>query len=159
MARQEGYSGLQIGLHWTVAVLIAAAFLTHEDMGRALRNRLESGEDATPLHVWLGIGALVFIAIRIVVRAFHGAPPPPAGQPRWADLAALWGHRALYLLMIAAPLLGIGAWYGGLRTSGEVHEVVGEALVILAAAHAVVALLHAVVKRDGVLTRMFRPQV
>ncbi|EBA06431.1 cytochrome b [Sagittula stellata] len=159
MARKQGYSGLQIGLHWVVAVLIAAAFITHEDMGRALRSRLESGETGAPLHVWFGIAALVFIALRIVVRAFHGAPPPPAGQPHWADLAAIWGHRVLYLLMIAAPLLGIAAWYGGLRSAGDVHEVVGKALVILAAAHAAVAILHAILRRDGVLTRMVRPQV
>ena len=63
----------------------------------------------------------------------------------------------LLVLMIAAPVLGGLAWYAGLREVGDIHEIVGKALFILALAHGAVAIAHAVLKKDGVLTRMMKP--
>ena len=71
--------------------------------------------------------------------------------------AAVWGHRLLYVLMLAVPALGAAAWYGGIEDAGEVHELAGNALMIVALGHAAVALWHQYVRRDGTLTRMLRP--
>ena len=57
MAAPNGFSRLQIALHWLIAVLIVAAWFTHEGMGRALRTRIEtgaSGIEGNTLHVWFG---------------------------------------------------------------------------------------------------------
>ena len=158
MSNPLGYTRLQIALHWIVAVLIVAAFFTHEGMGRALEQRIETGttglEGAT-LHTIFGGTAFALILLRIIVRLRTGAPE--ARSTPMVQTAAKWGHRLLYLLMIVAPALGAAAWYGHLGDVGEIHEIVGKALMIVALAHAVVAIAHHVVLKDGTLTRMLRP--
>ena len=159
MNSPKAYSRMQIALHWIVALLIAAAFFTHEDMDRALRERIEqglTGMDGATLHTIFGGMAFAFILWRIVVRLRRGAPEPEATGVQLA--AVVWGHRVLYLLMIVTPALGAAAWYGKLPDLGEVHEVAGQALVIIALGHAAVAVWHHVVQKDGTLKRMTRPE-
>ena len=161
MAHTAGYSRLQIALHWIIAVLIVAAWFTHEGMGRALRTRIETGAtgfEGNTLHVWLGGAAFALILVRIVVRLVQGAPGPVPGNPEWMQMAAHWGHRLLYLLMVAAPALGAAAWYGGVKAAGELHETAGGLLMLVALAHAVVAIAHQVVLKDGTMDRMKKPR-
>ena len=158
MTRRTGYSTLQIALHWIVAVLIFAAFFTHEDMGDALEARIEqglSGFEGATLHTVFGGLALAFVLVRVLVRLKNGAPEPH-GSPM-VQMAAIWGHRLLYGLMIAAPALGAATWFGKLEWLGEVHEVVGQALVLLAVGHLIMAIVHQVLWSDGTLARMTRP--
>jgi cytochrome b561 len=75
----------------------------------------------------------------------------------WLYAAATWGHRGLYLLLVAVPALGLAAWFGGLRALGDVHQVAANVLMIAAAAHAFMALWHQFVIKDGLLLRMLRP--
>ncbi len=161
MSSRTGYSSIQIGLHWLIALLILAAWFTGEGMGRALHDRLQSGAtgftDAT-IHVWLGVTIFALIAIRILVRLVQGAPAAAHGGSALMDAAAVWGHRVLYLLMILAPLGGVVTWFVGIESTGDLHALVGNALFFVALAHAVVAILHQVVLKDGTLTRMIRPQ-
>ncbi len=161
MSPRAAYSRLQIALHWLIAILIAAAWLTHENMGRALKTRIETGatgfEGNTP-HVWLGITVFVLVLIRIVVRRVQGAPGPLPGATPLMEKAALWGHRLLYLLMVLTPALGAVAWNAHSETVGELHETVGGTLMLVALAHALVAIWHQYVKKDGSLTRITRPQ-
>ncbi len=160
MPEQTGYSRLQIALHWLIAVLIFAAFFTHETMEKAFEARLASGAggiEGNPPHVWLGGAAFVLILVRIVVRRISGAPGPVAGSSPLMATAAEWGHRLLYFLMAAAPLLGAITWYGGVEAAGDVHETAGKALMIVALGHAAVALWHHYVKKDDAMRRMMKP--
>lgn len=50
----RGYSRLQIALHWMVAVLVPAAWITGDGMGRVLRQKIEGGEPGLPIHAWIG---------------------------------------------------------------------------------------------------------
>ena len=155
---RNGYSGLQIALHWIVAFLIFGAWFTHEGMGRALRQRIEqdlSGFDGATLHTMMGGAAFAFVLIRLVVRMTRGAPEPH-GSPM-IQMAAVWGHRLLYALMIAAPLLGAITWYGKIEGLGEVHEIVGQALMLVAIGHLLMALVHQALWSDGTLHKMFKP--
>ncbi|WP_413719937.1 cytochrome b [Silicimonas sp. MF1-12-2] len=159
MANRTGYTGLQIGIHWIMALLIAGAFFTHENMGAALRQKIEAGivGPGTPTpHTILGMLALLFVIWRIVVRLRNGAPEPHGSHAVVA--AAKWGHRLLYLLMVAVPVGGFVAWFFGLRDVGEIHELAGKALVILALGHAAAAVWHHVAQKDGTLRRMTRPE-
>lgn len=159
MSRRTGYTRLQIALHWIIALLIAGAFFTHENMGQALRDKIEAGVAGvgTPTpHTILGMLALVFVLWRIVVRIRTGAPEPH-GSPA-VVAAATWGHRLLYLLMIAVPIGGFTAWAGGLRDVGDIHGLAGQLLVIVALGHAAAALWHHFVQKDGTLRRMTRPE-
>ena len=162
MARQNGYSLLQIILHWVIALLIVAAWWTSDGMGRALRARIESGRsgiEGNTLHVWFGGAVLALVLIRTSLRWMQGAPDTVAGTPPLLELAARWGHRLLYLLMFLAPLAGAAVWYLGLRPAGDVHELTANALMILALLHAAAALFHHFFLKDGTLMRMLRPAV
>jgi cytochrome b561 len=161
MATRTGYSGLQIGLHWLVAFLIFGAYFTSDGMGEALRQRLESGAtgiDGNTLHVWLGGAVFALVLLRIVVRLTRGAPGAAPGTSPLMTVAAKWGHRLIYVLMVLVPMGGAIAWYGGVRDVGEMHEVLGNLLMLIVAGHVLAAILHEALARDGTMARMFRPE-
>ncbi len=151
------YTSVQIVLHWAVAVLVLAAFLSGDGLGRVARAHVASGagyfEDA-PLHVWFGTLALGLILLRIPIRLVLGAPPLERAPYPWVDTAAVWGHRALYALMVIAPALGVVAWTVDIWWLGELHALTSNWLMILAAGHAVAALVHHYLWHDGTLRRM-----
>ena len=161
MTERTGYSGLQIALHWLVAALILGAFFTKGRMEDALELRIASGATGTEgntAHVWMGGLAFVLVAVRIVVRLRSGAPGPVAGTSPMMALAVKWGHRLLYALMVATPLTGALTWYGGIDALGDVHETVGQALMIVILGHILAAMLHEALRGDGTMNRMFSPQ-
>jgi cytochrome b561 len=124
----------------------------------------------------LGAIILVLALIRLAVRLRYGAPPLPADLPEPMKLAAHLSHYALYVLMIAMPLLGLtmqwtGAYpivlYGDIRLptllpqSDAMHTLLWNAHFYLAFAffavillHVAAALFHALVRRDGVFESM-----
>ncbi len=161
MKQRSGYSTIQIALHWAIAVLILFNYLYSEGMEDALDARLEG----TPLeniginpsvHVWVGVTVLVLCLIRLGLRLARGVPE--AGGTGAMQLAAIWGHRLLYLLMILVPALGGITWFGRFDPTGELHVLAANALMIVAGGHAVMAIYHQFVVRDGLLTRMTRPE-
>ena len=159
MLIRNGYSVLQILLHWLVAILILAAWWLSEGMGDALDARLEAGVTGiagNTLHVWLGGAVFALVLIRIVVRFIQGAPAEAAGSA-WAKTAATVGHWLLYLLMIVVPAMGAATWYLGIDAVGEPHTRAANALMIVAGGHALVAIWHQFVQKDGTLMRMLRP--
>lgn len=161
MTQRRGYSGIQIALHWAVAVLILFNYIYSDGMGRALDARLE-GTPATnleinpQLHVWVGVTVLLLSLIRLLVRQTRGAPE--AGGSGMMQLAATWGHRLLYALMILVPLMGGITWFGRVDATGELHAVLANALMIVAGGHALMAIYHQFVVRDGLIHRMTRPE-
>lgn len=158
MPHSSGYSRLQIALHWLIAVLILATWFTHEGMGDALEARIETGILSPNPHAVMGLLVFVLVLIRVIVRHRQGAPGPVPGSSALAEAAALWGHRLLYLLMLLTPIGGAITWFGGIEALGEGHELLGNALMIVALGHAVVAILHQLVLKDGTMTRMLRPR-
>jgi cytochrome b561 len=94
----------------------------------------------------------------------------------WLDQLGRLAHYALYALLVAAPVVGIvlqfargdalpvfglfevaSPWAADRAFAGavkEVHEVLANALVILAALHAAAALLHHFALHDRTLLRM-----
>lgn len=154
MPRPKKYAPIQIALHWLVAGLILAAYLASDGMGAALRQRLDTGQAGTPWHVWLGITAFLCILLRVATRAVRGAPRSLPGTWPLAERVATWGHFLLYLLMVATPIPGILAWFGRVGDAGTLHAFLGQALILLALAHSIIAILHHVLFRDETLTRM-----
>ena len=157
MATKSKYSLLQIGLHWLIVVLIAAAWFLGDGMNRALDARLEAGTTGTEgntLHVWTGGAVFVLVLIRIVVRLVQGAPAPVPGLPDWQETAGKLGHLALYVLMVLVPALGATAWYGHIDAAGLLHTLAVDALVIVILGHAAMAFYHHYVLKDATLRRM-----
>lgn len=154
----EGYNRIQIALHWGIAVLIAAAFLTHDGMEDAWRavERGTAEPGSFQLHSLFGLMVLVLMLARLGVRLVRGAPPPPRTQPL-LDRIGVWSHWALYAVFILLPAAGAAAWIGGIRPAAELHEMVFNIAFLLVGLHTVAALFHHYVLRDGLIRRMIRP--
>lgn len=167
------FTVLQRSLHWLMAICILAMLFIGVGMNSTVMPKY------VPLlvaHKTLGAIVLVLALIRLAVRLRCGAPPLPADLPGPIKLGAHLSHYALYLLMIAQPLLGLtmqwtGAYpivlYGDIRLptllpqSDTMHTLLWDAHYYLAFAffavillHVAAALFHALVRRDSVFGSM-----
>lgn len=127
-------------------------------------------------HISVGLTLVALVVARLGLRAFGPVPAPSAQISRPVKIASLAAHALLYLLLVATPLVGIYlAFLRGdavtffslftipspiaadrpmAREVIEVHELLANALVILAVLHAAAAVYHHVVLKDDVLKRM-----
>lgn len=161
MGGVHGYSRAQIALHWTIAVLVALQYLLHELISRAWEAS-QAGEAVTfhPLiaaHVASGLVILLLVLWRLGLMAWRGLPPPPEREPRLYKLGARLVHGALYLLLLAMPLSGLLAWFGGVTSAAAIHEVLRMVLLALIVLHVLAVLVHLFVLRMPVLRRMLHP--
>ena len=104
----KSYSALQIALHWAIAVLIAANYLISDDMERDFDAALGGAgvsDWTASFHVWVGVSVLVLALLRLLVRQMSGGWHEVATT--LADKAALWGHRALYALMLGHSAMAL----------------------------------------------------
>jgi len=161
MSSKTGYNGLQIGLHWLIAALICTNYLVSEGIEDAFDGMLE-GEAVSGLvptvHIYVGLAVLALALLRLVVRLVSGAPDAPGDQDSLGVKLAGWGHKALYLLMILVPALGAITWYGKTETTADAHVIAMNVMMLLALGHAVIAIFHQYVLKDGLLARMVRPE-
>ena len=161
-------------IHWATAILVLVAFLVGP--GGPESHVYDASRDADR-HLHETLGSLVFAlaVIRVLWRTVDRRPHPIA-VTRWMGLAAKAVQLALYLLLFAVPLTAItGAWLeghplaylGGLQIASpiapshdvgvqlaELHGWLGDAILWLAGLHAVAALYHQFVLKDGVLRSM-----
>lgn len=160
MPTPKGFSLGQIRLHWIIAALILFQLIFGEAMTDAWRQfRQGAAPDITTMvtaHIYAGIAILALVVWRLWLRLRHGAPPPPDGSALMRT-AGSTAHVALYALMVLAPLSGLAAWFGGIATAAEVHELLKPAFIILIGLHVAAALWHHFWLRDGLLNRMRRP--
>lgn len=165
------YSRLSIALHWLMLVLLVAVYAAI-----LLRQEFPKGSDTREAfkawHFSLGLSVFILVWVRVIARGFGGHRPRPAGMAAWAATA---GHLALYGFMIAMPLLGwltLSAEGDPVRLFGlglpaltganealagrtkEIHETLGTVGYWLVGLHAVAALIHHYVLKDGTLRRM-----
>lgn len=159
-------------LHWSMAALILAMLF----IGVAMVTSLADYHALVALHRPLGILILLLAAVRLANRWRHPPPPLPLDLPAWQRHAAHASHIALYGLMLAMPLVGwamlsaarypvalvgplvlplilpqspvLYAWLRGL------HTVLAYALFGLILAHLGAALIHGLIRRDGVFSSM-----
>jgi len=110
-----------------------------------------------PVHYWLGISILAIMVVRLIVRLVSGAPAHAGDQsPALVAIAATL-HWTFYVVLIAVPISGLVAYYG-LADVGDIHGLARPVLLTLIVLHALAALYNQFVRKDGTLTRMFRPQ-
>ncbi len=166
-------SGL-IVLHWLTLVLIIAVYATIEmrvlyPRGSALREGLKT------LHFMLGLAVFALVWLRLVARFAGGVPAIVPSPPRWQLRVAHAAELAIYLFMIAMPLLGwlalsaegkpvslfglplpalVSANDGLAGLLEEIHEVTGKVGYALIGFHALAALVHHFIQRDNTLRRM-----
>jgi cytochrome b561 len=155
------YSLPQILLHWIVALLVLAQILNDDAIARAFR-ALRRDPAAVPgalaqAHVWIGVAILLLVVWRLALRFTRGVPPPPAGEPAVLRFLAITTHLLLYGILLALPLTGIAAWFGGIRPAADLHETLKLPLLALVALHVAGALYQGAIRRSDVLARMFSP--
>lgn len=161
-------------LHWAIALLIISAFVLIQVL-----DGMPRGPERTALmgiHKSVGATVIFLVALRLVWRFISPPPALPAGTAPLMALAAKAGHVALYVLMIAVPVVGVlmsqakgrpvEVWglftlptlVGESKDLGhqleEAHELLGNLIMIVAGLHAAAAMFHQYVLKDGVLTRM-----
>lgn len=151
------YSGLQIGLHWAIALGVVFNYIVSDGMPESFDGMLEGKpvEGLVPqLHVWVGMTVLALVVLRIAVRFMQGAPEN--GGEGVLGLMARLGHLGLYTLMLLVPVFGAVAWFGQTELTADAHVYAMNVLMLLALGHAAMSLFHHFVLRDGLLTRMIR---
>ena len=168
------YTRTAMLLHWLMAVLILGLF----GLGIYMADLPLSPQKLKlySYHKWAGITVLLLALGRVAWRIGHKPPPLPASQARWQQRAAHAGHGLLYVLIFAAPLTGwmmssaLGfpvVWFGVLplpdlidrnKELGEllklVHSYLNYAFIVVVTGHALAAIKHQWLDRDGTLSRM-----
>lgn len=156
----EGYSRLQIVLHWTIAALVVAQIAVNEGIRIAFRERVAgAGADPGPgawFHIISGLVILAMVALRLAIRLRRGAPTPVPGVPPLFHHMAWVAHVALYAALFLMPLTGAIAWFGGAEWAATVHETGRLLFVVLILGHVVGALLEHFVLGNDTLRRMLR---
>lgn len=160
---RSGYSLSQILLHWAVVVLVLFQLAFGEAM-EALVDADRNGAVLSPtatlmgnLHIYAGVLVLILTLTRAVLRVNRGAPAAGDGGTALSDRIAEIVHGAFYGLLFLAPVSGLVA-YTALPEMAGLHKLVKPAFILLIALHVAGALWHQVVRRDGLMRRMIRPE-
>lgn len=162
-----------IGFHWIVTVLVVVVGvlgLLHDSWPKGTQS------------FWINIHALLGLLMWVLVMArlwWRGTHPPPALPPEAGELARALArpvHLLLYALLLVTPILGIVTfiWHGRVFDFGlfrvdfgvqknraifhpteDIHGYLAYTLFTLAGLHALAALWHQFVRRDGVMSRMW----
>jgi cytochrome b561 len=171
----QRYTKTAMLLHWLIALLIIAAFglgLIMVDMPGITPTKLKYFS----WHKWMGVTVLGLAALRLLWRKANVPPPHPASMAVWQKKAADGMHVVLYVLMFAVPVsgyfytlaAGFPVVYLGVielpvliapnpelkPVLKEVHYILTMTMAAAVLAHALAALKHHFIDRDGVLKRM-----
>jgi cytochrome b561 len=166
------YTGPARFFHWITAVLLLIIFGLGISMTRWVPD--EQKIRVYSWHEWFGITVFALTALRLLWRMTH--PAPPIDVPRWEKAAAAVVYVAMYLLLLAQPILGwltstsfgFPVVYLGIvplpapvsedrelaERLASIHELVAIALALLFFAHLAGVLYHHLIVRDQVLRRM-----
>lgn len=176
MRTHRGYGVGARVFHWVTVLLvfvtIPIGLVMTQDLPRPTQNTLFT------LHKAIGIILLLTILARLAWRLSVGAPPPP-DLPRAQLLAATTVHWALYILVFAMAVSGyVRVVSGGfpievlnaigvppllpkneaLASAAKVaHGTIAWVLIATVTVHVAAALYHGLVRKDGVVSRMWPP--
>lgn len=169
------YGAPAMGFHWLMALLVAAMFALAWVMFT-----IPAGDPRIirpiVLHKSIGVVVLILALLRLVWRQINPPPPLPADMPPALRLAAQITHRALYLLLIAVPILGwLMSSARGITTApfglfklpnlieknepladqlAVAHIALALTLLALIVLHIVASVFHHFVRGDEILARM-----
>jgi cytochrome b561 len=171
------FDKVSIFLHWSVGIAIIAIAGIELLRGELLPKGSYLREGLKTIHDPAGTVVFALVLLRLVWRSVHPDPAMPEGTRPWENASAKLTHYTLYALMVMIPLTGIAYTLArgrpidfGLfqlvypldhivsrdatRTLKNVHEFLGQAVLVLAFVHAAAALWHHYVRKDAVLVRM-----
>lgn len=174
------YDSFSQVLHWVTAIIVTIAFILGPGgFGRLMRQGVDPATRSDIVwHESLGILVLALTVLRLAWMALRPAAPQPQ-MAKWMHLTAKVVRVALWVLLLALPVtafLALGSeghpltLLGGVRIDrmpfiaespvagladwGDVHQFLGDSIMWLAGLHAIAAIFHHVVLKDGVLMSM-----
>ena len=172
-AHQARFPFVSRVLHWLMALMVLAMLFIGTGMAASVSERYRF---LIAIHRPLGLAVLILVAIRLINRLINPPPPLPDSLPPLQRIAAKASHVLLYALMFINPLLGWGMLsaapypvviYGSLRLPpilpqnpllySWLRELHGDFAFLLFAvflAHMGAALMHGLIRRDGVFDSM-----
>jgi cytochrome b561 len=156
-ASRSTYSATAQIFHWLTAIVVVVAF-AYGLGGSEQRVYLPSRDFERQLHETLGMAVLLLTALRLAWKLFDQRPAP-LEMPRWMERASgavqawLEGHDVTLLagIVFTSPLAS--AHDLGVRIS-ELHTWLGDAILWVAGAHALAAIYHHAILKDGTLVSM-----
>jgi len=169
------YDPVARAVHWIVAVLAVSVIWLGWAIPGAPRET-EWRDLLLLLHRSVGLVILALMLFRVLWRIGHPPPPLPADFPRIEALAAHADHALLYVLFLVMPLSGVlnaaaaghpVSFFGLVaipplplandrlsEAAIAVHLAAQFLLYALVAVHVAAALMHRIVRRNGILERM-----
>jgi cytochrome b561 len=162
-----------MAFHWTMAVLIVVVGvlgLLHDSWPKQTQSFWIN------LHALLGLSVWVLIVARFWWRSRHSPPELPYDAGELSRRLSYPFHLLLYALIFVIPLVGIVTfiWHGRVFDLGlfrvdfgvqrnraifhpteDIHGYLAYMLFALVGIHALTALWHHFVRRDGVLLHMW----
>ncbi len=168
----ERYHPALVVLHWVLAVMIIGALIAGNVILEHLPNGAPEKLFSFRMHTTLGALILALMVVRLGVRWKTAHPPRLTSGLALFDALAPWVHRALYAATILMALSGIwlavrsglyaAIWAGGAMppnfegyAARTLHGGLSTLLVALILIHVAAALWHSLVRRDGLLRRMW----
>ena len=169
-------------IHWVMAALIIAMVPVGIYMANIPYPPNPAANPALKdsLYEWhksFGIIVFVLACLRVLVRHLKGTPPPEASLTPMERIASTAVHHLLYILIFAVPLAGwlaTSMCYGPVKLFWTVpmtlpfsgsedtcsmiygwHFRLAVLMTLLVFAHIGGAMMHLVIKRDGVFRRMW----
>jgi cytochrome b561 len=171
--RQAPFPAVSRWLHWLMAVMVVTMLFIGVGMAASVSQRYAM---LVAIHRPLGLAILILVALRLVNRLLNPPPPLPDSIPRLQRIAAEASHYLLYTLMFALPLVGWAmlsaaptpvvvfgslhlmpilpqdpAMYAWLR---RLHTYLAYLFFATIVLHFAAALMHGLIRRDGVLESM-----
>ncbi len=163
-----GYNQTSIILHWIAAALVISIFFAHEG---------ERGSFPYAFHIGAGFIGGLFLIWR-VVRRLHRGMTDKLRQPAILNLISqfvIWGFLINMVVVTLTGILVIWSLGQAIDVFGlfsvpsplsrmhsfhelmeEIHEVSGQLFAPLVILHVLGALKHAIIDRDGVMSRMIK---
>ena len=173
MSQALRYHPVLVVLHWLLALLVPTALA----LGTFVMARIPTNDptkiDALRGHMAGGVLILTLMLVRLVMRSGSSRPARASAGSAFLDGLAWLSHRLRYLGVIGMALVGLSLaletgilgiligehpqmpadfWAYKLRTA---HYLISRALWALIALHIAGALYHSLIRKDGLLRRMW----
>jgi len=168
------YHPLLVTLHWLLVPLLGLALIMGDEVLSHIDNDAPEKIGALKSHIIMGFSILILMLIRLFTRVFSKRPAHiDTGKPLMDKLGVL-AHAALYWLvffMVASGIvLAIQTGLPDIVFNGSgaalpadfhdytprlVHGILSKILLIMIVLHAVAALYHQFILKDGIFSRVW----